>query len=61
MIVEMLALLIIAVVVFAYVLAPIVLPRRDREIPTEDTSVAGVDGEDAEAVVPEKQPVHDLS
>jgi flagellar biosynthesis/type III secretory pathway M-ring protein FliF/YscJ len=62
MIVEMLALLLIAIVVFAYVLAPIVLPRREREIQTdEDASATGADGEEAEAVVPEKQPVHDLS
>lgn len=62
MIVEMLALALIAVAVFAYVMAPIVLPRRERDIRTdEEARPVSAEDEQPEAVLPEKQPVHDLS
>ncbi len=59
MIVEMLLLLLIALAVFAYVLAPIVLPRQEAEA-AEDAALA-VSDEAPEPASAEKQPVHDLS
>ncbi|CAN5498668.1 MAG: hypothetical protein H0V47_14895 [Chloroflexia bacterium] len=62
MIVEMLLLVLIAAAVFAYVLAPIVLPGGEREIRTdEDARLVSVEQEEPESIVPEKQPAHDLS
>lgn len=60
MVVEMLLLALIAVAVFAYVLAPILLPRRDVEAVDDPLPVSAED-EEPEAVAAEKQPIHDLS
>lgn len=60
MIVEMLLLVLIAVAVFAYVLAPIVLHRREVET-VDDTDPVSAEDEAPEAVAAEKQPAHDRS
>lgn len=60
MIVEMLVLVLMAVAAFAYVLAPVVRPRREVET-VEDTDPASAEDEAAEAVAAEKQPVPDRS
>lgn len=60
MIFEMLALVLIAVMVFGYVLAPIVLHREQFEI-VEEADLANAEVEAVETVAAEKQPVHDRS
>lgn len=52
MVVEMLLLVLIAVVVFAFVLAPLVTSQRESEI---------LDEQEAESASADKQPIHDRS